>query len=154
MFKNYSKLFIGLFVCAIVLLLVTKFSSVNTGNVTNPIITDNSKKNDTAKKDPTNNYNHSNLNEGIPEKVLTVLKFIKKNNHAMDGYVGGRVFSNREGILPKQTETGAKIDYQEWDVNPKVQGQNRGAERLCTGNDGRNWYTKNHYKTFTEIKTE
>jgi ribonuclease T1 len=77
---------------------------------------------------------------------------IKQHNQAMDDYVGGRVFSNRENILPKRDDAGNKIEYQEWDVNPKIRGENRGAERLCTGSDGRSWYTDDHYKTFTQIK--
>lgn len=70
----------------------------------------------------------------------------------MDGYVGGRRFGNFEGHLPRQDLSGRRIDYQEWDVNPKVQGKNRGTERLVTGSDGRSWYTNDHYNTFIEVK--
>ncbi len=88
----------------------------------------------------------------IPQKVYDVLKYIRANHHAMPGYVGGRVFTNREKIVPVTDAQGNPIQYQEWDVNPKIQGQNRGAERILTGSDGRAWYTSDHYQTFTEIK--
>ena len=88
----------------------------------------------------------------IPQKVYDVLKYIKANHHPMPGYVGGSVFSNREKILPQEDNAGNPIQYQEWDVNPKIQGQNRGTERIVTGSDGRSWYTNDHYQTFTEIK--
>lgn len=88
----------------------------------------------------------------IPQKVYDVLKYIKANNHPMPGYVGGTVFSNREKILPEEDSVRNPVQYQEWDVNPKIPGQNRGTERIVTGSDGRSWYTNDHYQTFTEIK--
>ncbi|MFS8081974.1 MAG: ribonuclease domain-containing protein, partial [Ginsengibacter sp.] len=91
-------------------------------------------------------------NSGIPQKVYEVLKYIRANHQAMDGYVGGRVFTNREKIVPQEDGNGNPITYQEWDVNPKIQGQNRGAERILTGSDGRAWYTDDHYQSFKEIK--
>lgn len=94
----------------------------------------------------------SNKNaDRIPQKVIDVLRYVKENNRAMDGYVGGRRFGNYEKQLPMK-EAGRKIQYQEWDVNPKRQGKNRGAERLVTSSTNRAYYTKNHYKTFIEIK--
>ncbi|MGO9868230.1 MAG: ribonuclease domain-containing protein [Rhodomicrobium sp.] len=44
------------------------------------------------------------------------------------------------------------MTYQEWDVNPRVPGVNRGAQRLVTGSDGSAYYTDDHYKTFTQIR--
>ena len=70
----------------------------------------------------------------------------------MDGYVGGRNFQNRERQLDIKDATGKKIKYQEWDVNPKIQGKNRGTERIITGSDNRAWYTNDHYQSFVEIK--
>lgn len=87
----------------------------------------------------------------IPSKVYEVLKYIRENGIAPDGYVGGRKFGNFENLLPKKDENGRRINYQEWDVNPKYQGRNRGAERLITGSDGKAYFTKNHYKSFVEI---
>ncbi len=82
----------------------------------------------------------------IPQYALDVYDYVIKNKKAMDGYVGGREFKNREGQLPMGDA------YQEWDVKPKVQGQNRGAERLVTSAKGDGYYTSDHYKTFTKIK--
>jgi ribonuclease T1 len=91
-------------------------------------------------------------NTSIPAKVFKVLEYIKKNNEAPSGYVGGRNFQNRERVLATKDVNGSKIKYQEWDVNPKKQGKNRGAERLVTGSDGRAWYTEDHYQSFVEVK--
>ena len=88
----------------------------------------------------------------IPPKVYAVLKYVLANHAPMPGYVGGREFTNFEKVLPYADATGKKIFYQEWDVNKHIQGVNRGAERLCTGADGRNWYTSDHYKTFVQVK--
>jgi ribonuclease T1 len=154
MLKNYSQLLTGLVIGLIAGLLIAKVVFVNNGNTTIPVI----KNQQTENNRPTNNNNTNNSNTNtskkgnVPAKVLTVLQYIKANNHAMDGYVGGRVFTNRERVLPTDDAKGNRIEYQEWDVNPKIEGQNRGTERICTGSDGRSWYTNDHYKTFTEIK--
>ncbi|HEY5371176.1 MAG TPA: ribonuclease domain-containing protein [Hanamia sp.] len=107
---------------------------------------------------PDGNAVTTNLNEGensnpeIPQKGYDVLKYIRANHHSMPGYVGGRAFSNREKIVPQFDDKGNPIKYQEWDVNPKIEGQNRGTDRILTGSDGRAWYTDDHYKSFKEIK--
>jgi ribonuclease T1 len=90
-------------------------------------------------------------NDGIPDKAYQVLKYVRANGEAMNGYVGGRTFQNREKRLSLTDENGKKIRYQEWDVNPKVQGQNRGAERLITS-PTKAYYTGDHYRTFQELK--
>ena len=90
-------------------------------------------------------------NAKIPGHVLEVLQFIRQNGQAPDGFVGGREFQNREKRLPQKAPDGKKIRYSEWDVRPKVQGKNRGAERLVTGSDQSAYYTKDHYKTFLKI---
>jgi ribonuclease T1 len=87
----------------------------------------------------------------IPAKVVIVRDYVRKNNKAMDGYVGGRVFKNLEQNLPKTDTNGTKIKYQEWDVNEKINGKNRGRERLITGSDGSDYYTNNHYKSFLKL---
>jgi ribonuclease T1 len=93
-----------------------------------------------------------NNSSAIPKKVYTVLEYIRAHNDAPGGYVGGRNFQNREGHLDKRDASGKKIVYQEWDVNPKKNGVNRGTERLITGSDNKAWYTNDHYKTFQEVK--
>lgn len=90
----------------------------------------------------------------VPQKVIEVLEYIRKNGEAMDGYVGGRTFQNRERLLDAKDANGKKIMYREWDVNPKIQGKNRGAERLVTGSDGRAYFTNDHYQSFVEIKNK
>jgi ribonuclease T1 len=88
----------------------------------------------------------------VPTKALKVLKYVRENGVAMEGYVGGRKFGNYENLLPKKDASGRKINYQEWDVNPKIQGKNRGAERLVTGSDGKAYYTDDHYGSFVEVR--
>jgi len=89
---------------------------------------------------------------GVPTYTLEVLQYIRKNGEAPDGYVGGREFLNREKKLPAKNANSQRIRYSEWDVHPKIQGQNRGAERLVTGSDHSAWYTANHYKSFLKIE--
>ena len=51
-----------------------------------------------------------------------------------------------------KSNNGNRIEYKEWDVNPKKPGKNRGAERLITGDNRSAYYTKDHYKTFIQFK--
>lgn len=155
MIKNYSQLFIGIVIGLLVGLLIAKKVFIgNTNNIPQPTVQNNNTNNNKYPKNNnnTNTQHTDNSNTAIPAKVFTVLQYIKANNHAMDSYVGGRVFTNREGNLPREDAQGNALDYQEWDVNEKIQGRNRGTERICTGSDGRSWYTNDHYRTFTEIK--
>ncbi|MFM1539404.1 ribonuclease domain-containing protein [Helcococcus bovis] len=60
------------------------------------------------------------------------------------GVIGGDVFSNREGKLPKNEK------YFEADVN--YRGGTRGAERLIYTREGKViYYTGDHYKNFEVI---
>ncbi len=90
--------------------------------------------------------------ETIPAKVREVLAYVREHNRAPAGYVGGRKFGNYENLLPKTSPQGQRIQYREWDVNPKKENQNRGAQRLVTGSDDRAWYTRDHYNSFVEVK--
>ena len=81
----------------------------------------------------------------VPQKAYTVADYVAKNGKAPQGYVGGTVFQNREGLLPQG------VAYKEYDVNPKVSGQNRGAERIVLWNDGSRYYTGDHYASFTSF---
>ncbi|MEO9023253.1 MAG: ribonuclease domain-containing protein [Ginsengibacter sp.] len=150
--QNYSQLIIGIIIGLVLGLLIGKqvFKTIPVQNTdtTIPVSHDNNQNTNTAG----NNTNDTYSNTAIPQKVYDVLKYIRVNHHAMDGYVGGRVFSNREKIVPQEDKNGTPIQYQEWDVNPKVQGKNRGTERILTGSDGRAWYTNDHYQSFKEIK--
>ncbi len=100
-------------------------------------------------------HRESNTNKNdnnIPAKVTETLAYIDANNEAPANYVGGRTFKNLEQLLPKNNSSGNKISYREWDVNPKVQGRNRGAERLVTGNDKSAYFTNDHYNSFKKIR--
>lgn len=92
----------------------------------------------------------------VPEKVMTVLEYIDEHHKAPEGHVGGREFHNGgrsgEQVLPRHDSAGKAVTYQEWDVNAKVKGVNRGTERLITGSDGSAYYTDDHYKTFKKIR--
>lgn len=89
---------------------------------------------------------------GVPEKVLTVLKYVDQHDQAMAGYEGGRTFLNAERRLPATDAQGRRLKYREWDVNPHRQGVNRGADRLITGSDGSAYFTSDHYRTFKKIR--
>lgn len=60
--------------------------------------------------------------------------------------IGGDVFENFEGLLPKEKNR----QYYEADINYDC--GKRGAERLVFSNDGLIFVTYNHYKTFQEPK--
>lgn len=150
--KNYTQLILGIIIGLLIGVLIgEKISDKNHSQIViNPTA---SQRIPPAEENAgTAALNESDNSPGIPQKVYDVLKYIRANHHAMPGYVGGRVFSNREKIVPQFDDKGNPIDYQEWDVNPKIEGQNRGTERILTGSDGRAWYTDDHYKSFKEIK--
>ncbi|HJW44154.1 MAG TPA: ribonuclease domain-containing protein [Geothrix sp.] len=88
----------------------------------------------------------------IPAHARETLSYIRKHGYAPPGFVGGRVFGNYEGQLPRYDARRKRIEYREWDVRARAEGRNRGAERLVTGSDGRAWYTADHYRTFIEAK--
>lgn len=88
----------------------------------------------------------------VPASARETLAYIRQHGYAAPGYVGGRVFGNYEGALPRYDARRKRIQYREWDVHPMAEHRNRGAERLVTGSDGRAWYSDDHYRTFTEVK--
>ncbi|WP_442941641.1 ribonuclease domain-containing protein [Nocardia sp. NBC_00416] len=93
---------------------------------------------------------------GVPDRAYTTLAEIDAgrwpDSANAPGTKGGITFGNREGRLPAADGSGKTIRYQEWDVNPKKQGQSRDAERIVTGSDGSAWYTGDHYDTFTRMR--
>lgn len=60
-----------------------------------------------------------------------------------DGAIGGDVFQNREGLLPKKDGR----TWTECDINTWGKGS-RGAERIVFSNDGLVYYTGDHYNSF------
>jgi guanyl-specific ribonuclease Sa len=87
----------------------------------------------------------------VPAYVLETLQYIRRNGHSPDDFVGGREFQNKEKHLPAKDSQNKRIRYSEWDVHPKVKGQNRGPERLVTGSDHSAYFSRDHYKTFLKI---
>jgi len=87
-----------------------------------------------------------------PEYVWETLEYIEQYDKAPPDFVGGREFQNRERRLPLKDVQQQTIRYREWDVHPKISGQNRGPERLVTGSDQSAWYTRDHYNHFTKLK--
>ena len=87
----------------------------------------------------------------IPEYVHDVLDYVSFHGKPMENYVGGRKFYNREKRLPT-SHNNSRIKYREWDVLPKIKGRGRGPERLVTGSIGSAYYTKDHYRTFKQIR--
>jgi ribonuclease T1 len=68
-----------------------------------------------------------------------------RGGEPLPGYVGGRTFQNRERRLPAGR-------YREYDLYPRVPGQNRGPERLIVDQrTGRAYYTGDHYRTFVSL---
>lgn len=82
----------------------------------------------------------------IPQKAIDVYLHVLKSGTPPEGYVGGRRWENREHRLPPSG------NYREFDVNPKVRGKNRGAERIIVDdNTKKGWYTADHYRTFIAL---
>jgi hypothetical protein len=80
----------------------------------------------------------------------------KGKGSAKPGYKGSGKYKNKPTgsaeKLPEVDANGDPITYQEWDINPYVEGQNRGLERVVTGDDGSAYYTDDHYDSFTRIR--
>ncbi|GAA3968779.1 ribonuclease domain-containing protein [Gordonia caeni] len=91
-----------------------------------------------------------------PARVLATLELIDSGDWPeaanAPGTRGGQTFRNNEGLLPATGANGARLRFQEWDVNPKERGRGRDAERIVTANDGSAWYTLDHYRTFVQIR--
>jgi ribonuclease T1 len=81
-----------------------------------------------------------------PLKAQDLLKRLQERGGVpLPGYVGGRDFQNRERRLPRG-------DYREYDVNPKMRGRSRDAERLVIEQrTGKAYYTGDHYRTFIPL---
>jgi guanyl-specific ribonuclease Sa len=81
-----------------------------------------------------------------PLKAQEVLKAVQtRHGDPLPGYVGARIFQNRERRLPRGR-------YREYDVNPKLPGRNRGPERIVIEQrTGKAYYTSDHYVTFIPL---
>jgi len=81
-----------------------------------------------------------------PLKAQDLLKRLRERDGTpLPGYIGGRDFQNRERRLPRGR-------YREYDVNPKIRGRSRDAERLVIEQrTGKAYYTGDHYRTFIPL---
>src|SRR5512147_1129203 len=81
-----------------------------------------------------------------PQKARDLLTMLQERGGTpLPGYIGGRDFQNRERRLPRG-------HYREYDVNPKIRGRSRDAERIVIEQDtGKAYYTGDHYRTFMPL---
>lgn len=81
-----------------------------------------------------------------PLKAQELLKRLQEREGVpLPGYIGGRDFQNRERRLPRGR-------YREYDVNPKIRGRSRDAERIVIDQrTGKAYYTGDHYRTFIPL---
>lgn len=81
-----------------------------------------------------------------PRKAYDLLKRLEgRGGVPLPGYIGGRDFQNRERRLPRGY-------YREYDVNPKIRGRGRDAERIVIEQrTGKAYYTGDHYRTFMPL---
>jgi guanyl-specific ribonuclease Sa len=88
----------------------------------------------------------SRQTEEPPQKARDLLLTLQdRQGEPLPGYVGGLTFHNRERHLPKGR-------YREYDVNPKLPGRPRDAERIVIEQKtGKAYYTGDHYRTFIPL---
>jgi ribonuclease T1 len=88
----------------------------------------------------------SGVDPAALDQAREVLAAIEaRHGQPLAGYVGGRVFHNREGQLPAGR-------YREYDVHPRTPGLDRGPERLVINQaTGRAYYSADHYRTFVPL---
>lgn len=86
------------------------------------------------------------LERTAPQKAYDLLATIRQRDGVpLPGYVGGRDFQNREHRLPPGR-------YREYDVNRKIAGRSRDAERLVIEQQtGKAYYSGDHYGTFVQL---
>ena len=89
----------------------------------------------------------------LPENFITKseAQALGWSGGGLDGYadgcsIGGDRFGNYEGLLPEGS-------YRECDLNT-MHASSRGAERLVYSDDGRIYYTNDHYESFTLLYGE
>lgn len=82
-----------------------------------------------------------------PKKAYDLLSLLQeRQGRPLPGYIGGWEFRNRERRLPQG-------HYREYDVNPKVRGRPRDAERIVIEyQTGKAFYTGDHYRTFIPLE--
>lgn len=100
----------------------------------------------TAERPPT--APHIRHEGAAPQKAHDLLAQLQaRHGEPLPGYIGGREFQNRERRLPPG-------HYHEYDVNQKIRGRPRDAERIVVEQDtGKAYYNSDHYRTFTPLDT-
>jgi ribonuclease T1 len=69
------------------------------------------------------------VERAAPDKAYALLEALQwRNGETLPGYIGGKVFQNRERRLPRGR-------YKEYDVNRRIPGRSRDAERLVIEQD-------------------
>lgn len=107
---------------------------------------------DDTSDDINNQSSNASESKNIPDKVKELTNEIKNNNGSpLKGYKGGKTYENNPRVENSQ-KLPEGVNYKEYDVNPYIKGQNRGAERIVIGDDGSAWYTDDHYDNFTKIE--
>ncbi|MFD1901048.1 ribonuclease domain-containing protein [Enterococcus termitis] len=98
----------------------------------------------------------------LPDNVQDIYKKYEKNG--WQGNVSGQTQGTKAGaawkndgsdgavVLPKKDASGKGISYKEFDINNKIAGQSRDAERFLKGSDGTIYYTNDHYRTVTKVE--
>jgi hypothetical protein len=61
-------------------------------------------------------------------------------------------YRNRDRHSGPRMHLVSRSPNQEWDVNPKVPGQDCDDERIVTESDGSAWYTPDHYGIFRRLR--
>ena len=145
--KNFAKTVYLLFFLIFTVTLVFYFTQQHKNTAQKPVENNRKTENQNTPSSPLQS-------KEIPVYVYEVYDYIKQNGKAPSGYVGGRTFFNREKKLPLIDRDRQKIRYREWDVHPKKEGINRGAERLVTGSDQSAYYTHDHYNSFISLTIE
>ncbi|MBF0776541.1 hypothetical protein BVE84_08830 [Streptococcus azizii] len=94
----------------------------------------------------------------LPQNVQDAYKGYSGNNwqgtykgQSTGTKAGGRFYNDRD-YLPNFDNYGNKITYKEYDINSKVVGSGRDAERFIRGSDGSIYYTDEHYKSFIKVE--
>ncbi|QWL28507.1 hypothetical protein E2R33_07790 [Rathayibacter toxicus] len=94
----------------------------------------------------------------IPERPTTLLERLDTTGEKFPNIRGGKAYQNKEMegymSLPTERSDGSPVSYKEYDLYPKIPGENRGLERLVTGDDGSAYYTSDHYHNFIQIRGE
>ena len=84
--------------------------------------------------------------DSLPKQAKQTIALIDENGPYPYRQDNG-VFSNREGVLPKES----KAYYREYTVVTPG-STDRGARRIIAGHDGTLYYTSDHYRTFRTVQ--